>query len=92
MAGNLTADGDSRLVDLMALAKEHYFHPAMKGSLSIKYVLPAVWQANAALRALPEFQGYERIEDGHLLNPYDTLPALRFIRAQQLDRQPLQAA
>ena len=74
----LTSDRDSRLVDLMALAKEHYFHPAMKGSLSIKYVLPAVWEADPALRARAEFAAYERTENGRLLSPYDTLPALPF--------------
>src|SRR5436309_3205224 len=30
------------MVDMCALAKEGYFHPKMKGKLSLKYVLPAV--------------------------------------------------
>jgi hypothetical protein len=34
-----------RVVDMEKLAKEHYFHPLMKGSTSIKYVLPAVLAA-----------------------------------------------
>ncbi|MFP4431180.1 MAG: DUF2779 domain-containing protein, partial [Spirochaetaceae bacterium] len=34
-----------RIVDLEKLAKEHYFHPEMRGSTSIKYVLPAVLAA-----------------------------------------------
>jgi predicted RecB family nuclease len=31
-----------RLVDLFPLAKEHYYHPQMKGSWSIKSVLPTI--------------------------------------------------
>lgn len=32
----------SRLVDLLPLIREHYYHPAMKGSWSIKAVLPTI--------------------------------------------------
>lgn len=32
----------NRLVDLQKIAKQHYYHPAMKGSWSIKAVLPTV--------------------------------------------------
>lgn len=32
----------ARLVDLQPIAKQHYYHPAMKGSWSIKAVLPTV--------------------------------------------------
>lgn len=31
-----------RLVDLLPLTRKHYYHPAMKGSFSIKAVLPTV--------------------------------------------------
>lgn len=31
-----------RFVDLLPLAREHYYHPAMKGSWSIKSVLPTI--------------------------------------------------
>ena len=33
----------ARLYDLLPLTREHYYHPAMKGSWSIKSVLPTVW-------------------------------------------------
>jgi hypothetical protein len=73
----LTAPENSRVVDLCALAKDYYFHPSMKGSLSIKQVLPAVWGADANLRADPLFLKYARRDDhGELLNPYATLPPL----------------
>jgi len=66
-----------RVVDLCDLAKSFYFHPAMKGSLSIKYVLPAVWQTNTGLRSHPVFSRYLKHDKaGNILNPYDTLPPL----------------
>jgi hypothetical protein len=77
----IDADGTFGLttVDLCEVAKHHYFHPLMKGRLSIKYVLPAVWSSNPALWTDPDFAQYHRLEtDGGLLNPYDTLPPLPF--------------
>jgi hypothetical protein len=45
---------------LCELAKLYYFHPMMKGSMSIKYVLPAVWEADEELRSDPAFIRYVR--------------------------------
>ena len=59
------------------IAGAHYFHPRMGGSLSIKYVLPAVWESNPSLRTDPDFAEYAATApDGTLLNSYDTLPPL----------------
>jgi hypothetical protein len=69
------ADG-GRIVDMCALAKDGYFHPEMKGSLSIKYVLPAIWRNNAELPEVPWFRKYWATKDGAVLNPYATLPRL----------------
>ena len=69
------ADG-GRIVDMWALAKDGYFHPEMRGSLSIKYVLPAIWRNNAELRKVPWFGKYSATKDGIVLNPYATLPPL----------------
>lgn len=69
----------SFMVDMCDLTKDGYFHPKMKGRLSLKYVLPAIWGSNEVLRRLPEFAKYTRCDDsGLLLNPYDTLPSLPF--------------
>lgn len=74
----ITKDGGP-LVDLYQLAKEYYFHPKMKGSLSLKYVLPAVWDNNDALHRRPEFERYYRHNvDGSVASPYDTLSPLPF--------------
>jgi hypothetical protein len=70
------AAAGGRMVDMCALAKGGYFHPEMKGSLSIKYVLPAIWRNNAALRGVPWFRKYAATKDGEVLNPYATLPPL----------------
>jgi hypothetical protein len=73
----LTLAGSSRIVDLCGLAREYYFHPSMKGSLSIKHVLPAVWTANRSLQTTPAFVKYVKRDDqGHLLGPYAALPPL----------------
>lgn len=73
----MTDPGNPRIVDLLPLAKDHYVHPKMKGSLSIKYLLPAVWLHNPSLREMEVFSEYVGHDnDGNLLNPYDVLPAL----------------
>jgi hypothetical protein len=60
-----------RIVDLCALCRESYFHPDMKGSVSIKAVLPAVWRSRPEVRRLACFHGLDDPED-----PYHALPAL----------------
>jgi hypothetical protein len=66
-----------RIRDLHELARQHYFHPLMGGRTSIKVVLPAVWEADAALRQHPWFAAYHKVDAaGRPLDPYRTLPAL----------------
>ena len=47
----------ARLVDLLPIARQHYYHPSQQGSWSIKSVLPA---------AVPElsYQALEGVQDG----------------------------
>jgi hypothetical protein len=72
-------NSSSFMVDMCDLAKRYYFHPKMKGRLSLKYVLPAIWESNDALHRMPEFaQYYGRDDTGKLLKPYDTLSPLPF--------------
>lgn len=69
---------DDAFVDLWELATNYYFHPIMKGSLSIKYVLPAVWAASKTLSEAEEFSEYvKRNPAGELLSPYDALPPVK---------------
>jgi hypothetical protein len=64
---------------MIDIAKPHYFHPRMKGRVSIKSVLPAVWESNPALWKHPAFAKYYRQgTDGVPCSPYETLPNLPF--------------
>jgi Domain of unknown function(DUF2779) len=82
----LATTSSSRLFDLCAHAATHYFHPEMKGSTSIKAVLPAVWRSNHALRSDPHFSAYNLESEGAILDPYQTLPKLEiFDRAEVVD-------
>jgi hypothetical protein len=47
----ITKGGERAMVDLADVARKHYFHPATKGSCSIKKVLPAVLQGSPQLQA-----------------------------------------
>jgi hypothetical protein len=78
----------NRVVDLYDLAKRYYFHPLMKGRLSIKYVLPAIWNLNESLRKDPLFAGYEAYDDdGALKNPYDVLPVLPIGESEEVVKE-----
>ena len=48
---NITKGGERAMVDLADVARRYYFHPATKGSCSIKKVLPAVLQGSPQLQA-----------------------------------------
>lgn len=62
-----------RLVDMCDFTRKHYFHPQMKGSNSLKKVLPAVWQSHTYLHDIPWFRKYLKLEQGLAADPYDTL-------------------
>ncbi|MDZ7890871.1 MAG: DUF2779 domain-containing protein [Rhodoferax sp.] len=49
---SITKGGERAMVDLADVARKHYFHPATKGSCSIKRVLPAVLAGAPGLQAL----------------------------------------
>jgi Domain of unknown function(DUF2779) len=67
----------TQMIDMCEMAKTCYFHPKMKGRLSLKFVLPAVWEINETLHT--EFGKYYGLNaEGQLLDPYDTLPPLPF--------------
>jgi hypothetical protein len=73
----MTEADNPRIVDMLKIAKDCYVHPNMKGSLSIKDVLPAAWTTNAALRERKEFKKYFGVnEAGNIKNPYDVLSPL----------------
>ncbi len=84
----ITAEDNPRIVDLCNIAKEHYFHPLMKGSLSIKYVVRAVWGENESLRRDPLFAEYVKYDErGRLLDPYLALPPLPIGEKEEVVRE-----
>lgn len=69
-----TAVKSERCLDLLEISRGHFYDPAMKGSHSIKQVLPVVWK-NPAIQKL--FPKYAQDQHGQpVKNPYDALPAL----------------
>lgn len=65
-----------RVQDLLELCGDHYYHPKMGGSLSIKYVLPAIWGGNEELWRDPWFKKYFRESLDGALDPYSALSGL----------------
>ncbi len=84
----ITVDENPRIVDLHDLAKDHYFHPVMKGSLSIKYAVRAAWGENESLRKNPLFAKYVKYDEhGRLLDPYMALPRLPIGEKEEVVRE-----
>jgi hypothetical protein len=64
--------GGSRQLDLLPLCRQHYFHPLMGGSNSIKVVLDAIWRSVPGTRArFAELSGLTAPPEA---SPYDALP------------------
>lgn len=51
---------NERIVDLLPVAREHYYHPSQHGSWSIKAVLPAMFPNDPAL----SYQALDGVQDG----------------------------
>lgn len=73
LMAKLREDQRYRMVDMCALTREYYYHPGMKGSNSLKAVLPAVWNNNPYLHKVSWFKKYVGYENGRILDPYKTL-------------------
>jgi hypothetical protein len=82
--------GSRNMVDLCKLAERYFFHPATKGSSSLKKVLPALMQSSAFLREhycqpaygsqnmpslnLAQPMAWWVEQDGQIQDPYSLLP------------------
>lgn len=65
--------GPRNMVDLLDLTKNYYYDPLMRGSNSIKKVLPAVLATSPHLRErYPQYYA----KDGGALDPYAQLPTM----------------
>jgi hypothetical protein len=63
-----------RTLDLLEISRAHFYDPAMKGSHSIKVVLPVVWKNPAIQKLFPKYAVDEKGQP--VKSPYDALPAL----------------
>lgn len=84
----ITKDGDRAMVDMCQLVRDYYYHARMRGSNSIKAVLPAVLEASKRLEDtyakplefgtnLRGFRLWQRDGDtGAVKDPYKLLPPL----------------
>ena len=84
--------GDRDMVDLLYLVKRYYYHPSMKGSNSLKHVLPAVLGSSTFLQekyakpiygaegGIPSLNFTDhtwlKIQGGLVVDPYKQLPTL----------------
>ena len=84
--------GERDMVDMLEVVKKHYYHPSMKGSNSIKGVLPAVLKSSKFIQEkysnpiygsneIPSLNFKEMVwiakdDNGEIINPYKLLPNL----------------
>lgn len=85
-------EGERNMIDLHALVKRYYYAPATNGSISIKYVLPAILDSSEFLKQKysqpiygaadgilsPNFTNHRWVEfeNGKVRDPYKLLPKL----------------
>lgn len=79
---------NNRIVDLLPVAREHYYHPAQEGSWSIKSVLPAMFPDDPEL----SYDTLEEVQDGGIaqrayLEAINSKTAVE--RKSQIERQLL---
>lgn len=86
------AEGSRNMVDMLRLVKSYYYDPAMGGSNSIKYVLPAILNSSPFLQqkygqpiygakgGIPSLNfrdwTWVRFDKGRVLDPYSLLPRI----------------
>ena len=78
---------EEALIDLKNIVLKHYYHPSMKGSNSLKAVLPAIMQSSPFLKekySQPLTFGenlsgqiFFKEENGMVLDPYKLLPKIK---------------
>ena len=77
--------GERNMVDMLKLVRKHYYHPNMKGSNSIKAVLPAIFTTSEYIEArysepvgfginLKDQVLYQLDQNGYPKDPYKLLP------------------
>ncbi|MEP6738023.1 MAG: DUF2779 domain-containing protein [Chryseolinea sp.] len=94
-------EGSRNMVDLLELVKKYYYHPATRGSNSIKAVLPAILSTSPYLQEMygkpiygttmkslnfRDRAWFQWDDEGHIINPYELLdPVFQGISPTLLD-------
>jgi hypothetical protein len=94
----------SRFVDLLKVVKKYYYHPKMKGSNSLKYVLPSILESSSYLQEKYSHPIYgtknmkslnfkdkiwiTKDDAGKIIDPYEQLPLIY----QELDLNHFESA
>jgi hypothetical protein len=86
-------EGERNMIDLLEIVKKYYYNPLMKGSNSLKHVLPAILNTSDHLKSKyskpiygaeiksSNYKDYTWItidQDGLVINPYNLLPPINF--------------
>ncbi len=79
-----TYKGDRNMVDLLDIVKKYYYHPSMKGSNSIKVVLPAVLNSSKYLQDKYKMKIYGSIIRSQNVGPEDAIAWVQFDEAGQV--------
>lgn len=75
-----------RMIDMNVMAKDHYFHPDMKGKTSIKKVLPAIWNNSKYLKNDYNINNFFKPEHLKFDDPYKILEDNEELRCKQFDK------
>lgn len=85
-------DESYTMIDMCELTKDFYFHPEMKGHISLKVVLPAVWKNFPNLKTTTWLAKYYKEDTtGNMLNPYESLPPIDIGEQGEVIRDGTQA-
>ncbi len=79
---------NERVVDLLPLARDHYYHPSQQGSWSIKAVLPAMFPDEPAM----SYQTLDGVQDGGMAQAayLEAIhPGTTLARKQEIEQQLL---
>jgi len=75
------------IVDMCKLTEQFFYHPQMKGSNSLKKVLPSIWENYSSINTDPWFKEYRKEIGDKVLNPYSTLEKVDIIEQSEVIRE-----
>ena len=93
MTSNKELKRKGRLIDMSRTCEKAYIHPDCKGKVSIKKILPAIWNNhhNSDLHSHDWFKDYfKKDEEGKIMDPYKSLnPVKEFLETAELEAEDI---